>query len=742
METVIAIRNTHRPVTIDEVEGVISGYVYIWGTTEQRDEYDTWFDRARPPQLSYSGDITGLSLTYEHAQDDVVKKDLIGEITDFEYDETGLRFEAQLDRSSPFFGRVITEADVLSTSSASSPHLASFREDGSFESWVLSEVALTQYPAETRMPNIKVVRSSAEEQLRVAQEDDELVSEATEVEAIENEDSNESHNTEDENEMPDMQDLEALADSGASIDEVIAFLVENYSQEELTALMAAMQEMGEPEMLNAPANGDEQEEQLEDEGARSANPVSVLVEALRKAQEKADAAALTTRIQKLETALTAMKNAPPEENNDRHTRGVPGNNIETQGEPRIYSGLSARAMLFGHQILRSRHEQPSDEYLRVMNMRAVEALEAGQFKTTIDTDPAPSDRAVRSIMPFTRADEVMTSTASGFGDEWVAIAWSTNVWEKARNIQIFESLISKGMRVEEVPQGHESINILGDGADPTVYTIAQNADLTSNRPTPTVAITPAGTIVRLLTPGELGAAIAFSDVFEEDSLVPALSQLQQQIEDTMAEHIEKLMLNGDTETGGTGNINSDDGAPGTGLSTPYYIASNAMLKLAIVTNTDNSRDGGALDENDYRETLKLFASALRSRRGNIAFVVDSDTHSASLDIAAVKTDDVRRTNATITSGVLSNIWGVDVFESGFMGLAEADGKQSTTPSNNTLGRILAVYAPNWAMGWKRHIKVETDRDIIAGTDIIVAKMRLGFQYRTTDSSAVSYNLTV
>jgi len=101
---------------------------------------------------------------------------------------------------------------------------------------------------------------------------------------------------------------------------------------------------------------------------------------------------------------------------------------------------------------------------------------------------------------------------------------------------------------------------------------------------------------------------------------------------------------------------------------------------------------------------------------------------------------VRRTNATITSGVLTNIYGIDVYQTGFMALANSSGK--IPAAGGTLGRILCAYAPYWAMGWKRHITIETDRDILTGDNILVAKMRVGFKARGADAATVSYNLTV
>ena len=296
--------------------------------------------------------------------------------------------------------------------------------------------------------------------------------------------------------------------------------------------------------------------------------------------------------------------------------------------------------------------------------------------------------------------------------------------------------------MEEVPKGAESIYILLEGSDPTVYAISQDADLdTDARPDPNVTISPAGTGRGLLTVGEVGAGVYYSDVFEEDSMVPVASQLNRQMEEALAEHVDKLFINADSDKTASTNINLIDDTP----TTQYYTATDGARKLALITapaaSVTSARDGGAIDADDYRLTLKLMSSEIRSRRNGMLFIIDPDTETQSLDITEVKTQDVFSA-ATIEAGELRKIWGVDVASTGHLPLANSSGCVSTTGSNNTTGSILLVYAPYWAMGWKRKIKLEADKDIISGDNLIVAKMRLGFKYRSTKAATISYNLTV
>lgn len=716
-EPELLIIPTRQSATVfDAVEGLVRGYVFIWGSLDQRDSYETWFDKARPPSYCYDGDLRGYPLCYEHGQDGLIYgKAPVGVITNSYVDDIGLVFEGKLDRSHPQFERTVVslQRGELFTSSSSASHMAIWRDDGSFESWMMTELSFTAAPSEKLIPAVTIVRSTAEVTLGESRGDT-IPPAQTQV-------------TENEGTQMDIQALlQQLAASGMDAQTLVQALIEaGYSADEIAAACGQPQAMEESMDTAAPP-----------EAPRSAEYINQIMEVINimrdeKAQETM-ANAMAAMRSELD-ALKAAQNAAPVENEVRYAAPVRGSEISVS-EPSKYWGRSFQDLAFGQMVLRNKGLAVSEEYKRIMFARAADAVQANE---SVFSDPA-----VRSAIPFNtvRSNEVSISTAAGGGDEWVSIAWSSDMWEKARSNRIIEQIMSKGMQVEEVPQGAESIYILTEGADPTVYTIAQNADATSGRPSVNIGLTRPGTGRVLLTPGELGAAVAYSDVLDEDSVIRVASQYQAQMQVKLEETVEQLFINGDTATGASVNINLIDGTPGTGLSTPYYIASDGALKYALVTGSSTSRDGAVLDENDYRLTLKLFTATVRSRKAQMAFIIDPDTHNTSLDIAAIKTDDVKVSYSTITSGVLTNIYGVSVFESGFMPLANSAGKVPN--AGGTLGRILAVYAPYWAMGWKRRITVETDRDILTGANIIVAKMRLGFAARGADASVASYNLTI
>jgi hypothetical protein len=159
-----------------------------------------------------------------------------------------------------------------------------------------------------------------------------------------------------------------------------------------------------------------------------------------------------------------------------------------------------------------------------------------------------------------------------------------------------------------------------------------------------------------------------------------------------------------------------------------------------VTYTAQSRNGGAIDENDIRLTVKLMAKAIRNRKDRLIFLADSDTYNTMLDIVAIKTDDVRNRNSTLTTGDIESVFGYKVVESAFMELANNAGKVPVAAG--TLGRLLLVYPPYWGIAWKRKLTIENVYDPLSGTHVYVATMRMGMVARGTSGAAVSYNLTI
>lgn len=407
-----------------------------------------------------------------------------------------------------------------------------------------------------------------------------------------------------------------------------------------------------------------------------------------------------------------------------------------------YDNLSAGDLATMIGILRSAKREVSENILKALAIRATQDENVHQMART---------RAAMEMMGMpVKSNELNQSTLASYGDEWVSVTYSTELWDKIRSLA---NIVSKIPTVE-VPQGSESIQIPLQSTSPTFYKVAQASaqdSSTLGKATYTVTSSKMGTTNQTLTVGKLGARTLYTGELEEDSLLPWMTELRMDLEKEGAEILESLVIDGDTDTTATTNINDIAGTP---AGTEYYLVLNGFRKLALVTNTANSRSAGTLALEDFLETLKLMGIAGKNAmdKTKVSFIIDPWTHWKALELAELKTRDVFSA-PTIEQGQLMGIYGHEVIPTYNMhrfngdatyGLkANSAGKVDVdTAANNLYGSILAVRWDQWRLGWKRRMTFETSRIPQADATDIVMLMRVGLTYRDTDAAAISYGVTV
>lgn len=346
-----------------------------------------------------------------------------------------------------------------------------------------------------------------------------------------------------------------------------------------------------------------------------------------------------------------------------------------------------------------------------------------------------------------KANELNQSTLANYGDEWVGVTYSTQLWRRIAE----QTPVVGRIPTVQVPQGSESVIIPLESVAPTFYKVAQASAQAANPGaiTRTVTTSKMGTARQTLTVDKMGAAVYFTGELEEDSLIPWVSELRASMETEGAAVLEHVVIDGDTATSATTNINDIGGTP---AGNEAFLLFNGFRKLALVTNTANARSGGTLDIADFLETVKLMGLAGKNAidKRAVSFILDLWTHWKSLELAEIKTRDVF-VAPTIENGMLTNIYGYDVIATPNMHRANQDAtyglKANTagkvdldTAANNTTGSILAVRWDQWRLGYKRRITFETTRVPSADSTEIVALMRVGMINRDNEASAISYNI--
>lgn len=358
-----------------------------------------------------------------------------------------------------------------------------------------------------------------------------------------------------------------------------------------------------------------------------------------------------------------------------------------------------------------------------------------------------------------KANEVMQSTLANYGDEWIGVAYSQRLWEAIR----MGTFVVDNLPAMEMPPGHESMVIPLEAADPTFYKVAQvatsaNPSSTLGTPVATVPSSQMRTAQKSVTLSKMGCRVLWSGEMEEDSLIPFVAQLRRQIEKAGAQQMEHAIIDGDTDTTASTNINDIAGTP---AATDLFLMCNGFRKLPLITNTANSRDATTLTVEDYLETLKLMGVAGQNaaNQGAVDFIIDPWVHYKSLELGEVKTRDVFSA-PTLENGRLTGMWGHRIHVSHFMCYAgvlagtvstdayklksqSADGKvDQDTESDNVDGSILAVRWDQWLLAYRRRMTIETNRIAHADATEIVALARWGLAFRDNEASAISYGVTL
>lgn len=388
---------------------------------------------------------------------------------------------------------------------------------------------------------------------------------------------------------------------------------------------------------------------------------------------------------------------------------------------------------------------PEDQ-VRAMDQRAIDDL----FPRIPIAWLAPEDRAnaARGAFELTgayqRAVRAMDSAESGYGSQLIGAQYVGELWEAARReSRIFALLNSFEM------------------TDPTAY-LPVEADIpemlfvseSTTSSASNYATTKTGSNRAAVTAKKFVIHQMWSGELEEDSIIPFIPFLRRQAQISLSHYSDSVVLNGDETNAATGNINLDDADP---ADTKHYLAFDGIRHTGLVDNTNNRADvAGAITLDVLnKQRGRMVDSTYLTDWGHptdpndLVRIADPDTADRIAMLDEVLTVDKYGPQATVLTGEQAKVLGSPLIGSIAASKTEADGKVSTTAANNTKGQVTAFNRRAFVVGWRRRVKVETER--LPGTDQtrLVYSLRLGFgRYSPTGAASgieaadVLYNVTV
>ncbi len=756
----------------------VGGYLVRFTSENDRDLHNEWFDKTTDFLIERGYPIKAERMLLEHGLEDFAKVMPIGIIDLVKEDEFGLYIEGKLKTraeyeqmlkdmvqrkslmlSPPEISRkaelaekaikAIIETGKVGWSSGALPQSVRVNEEnGHIDSWAIIEASLTFTPAEpdNEASAIKSALAELETFLSLPSESQDAPKDAQHKEAIA------------DTVIEPSKTLKPISNKG------LKTMTPEMIKELIAVLQAMLQEQGAPEEEAMAMAGEVAEEMKaetpEEEQAKAVDEELVkawMGKAIAKAQAKFAKRAAAVSVAKglANAAANSYKqNAPVSDSafSGGYSAGNRGSTISV-GNNLKYAHLSASDMALGILMAlspaKSSGSKPhmedyfSEEYLKTFANKAVKHADSDPYGRNAKSAQhlqmgVQANALIKSVIPF-KANELDASNIAGQGDEWVGEWWSTDLWERERFERHYDKLVARGMMVETIPQGADTAHFPTEGSDPTAYVSPQANSVGANGlPETTANFSPFATGKVDCTPLEIKIATSVTVILEEDSVIAIAGQVNRQLNEAALETRDKLLVNGDDSLGTT-NINYDGTQVPLGLQRPYYTAADGM-RLHGLSNSNALDANNTLSLEQYRLTLAELDGELRQYYDRMVFMIDPTTEMASLAIPEIKTDDVRRSFATVTSGRILNIFGVDVLVNGFIPQTDTDGKVTATGNVANRGTILLVYAPYWGFAYKRNITLETARNIYSGTNDYVMSMRIGMVARGANASALSYNV--
>jgi hypothetical protein len=393
------------------------------------------------------------------------------------------------------------------------------------------------------------------------------------------------------------------------------------------------------------------------------------------------------------------------------------------------------------------HEGPSEELSRVFKAVSDAYYLSEEQAREIDRkaiDDLYPRLNKRQIEAHERAIRAMDTQESGYGSQLVGAQYVGDLWEAARpESRVFGLLNSFEMTA---PTAYLPVEVDIPEMLLVSESVANNSSAYATVKTGSqrVTVTAKKFVIHQMWSGEM----------EEDSIIPFVPFIRRQMALAVAHYSDSLVLNGDTTNAGTGNINLDDADP---ADTKHYLAFDGIRHAGLVDNTANSANmAGPL-------TLAALAAA-RGRMvdysylhdwghptnsGDLIYVADPATADQIAALDPVLNARIYNGGRDLLSGQVAAILGYPVISSIAMPLTEADGKVSTTGGNNTKGQLATFNRRGFVVGWRRRIRIETERLPATDQTRIVASLRLGMGRFTPtgaasgiESADVLYNITV
>lgn len=339
----------------------------------------------------------------------------------------------------------------------------------------------------------------------------------------------------------------------------------------------------------------------------------------------------------------------------------------------------------------------------------------------------PPSAALKEVLDEYRA---YTTTGTGAGLEWMPAGdFSRRIWA---DIYLSAEVCSQFPKIDSMPTDPYELPLDLGGTE-------SEDEWSGTTEALSIPTSEADTRDQTIRTKELAKAKEWSRTFEENSVFAMLPVFEEYLRRTGRESMDKLLMNADSTSTSTGNINSDDAAPSANAL--YLVSSNSVngiRRQAIIDNAAQfvNASAGALTITMINNMLAKMGK-YAAKPADVRIFADVFTYLFGIaGLAEVLTVDKYGPRATIHIGEVLKLKGSPVIVTGAIKKTEADGKISATPANNVRGQIVATHVNAWLLGYMRGLTLESDYHVLARKLILVGSFRQGHVSFGTRSTAI------
>lgn len=385
---------------------------------------------------------------------------------------------------------------------------------------------------------------------------------------------------------------------------------------------------------------------------------------------------------------------------------------------------------------------PDDEAKRI-DLQAIDNLfgriPKSEFRHLGTTRQQAYAQAVRAA--------TMDSTQSGFGQQLVGAQYVGDIWDQAFQ----EARVMPLINTFEMTAPTAYLPVAVDMPEP-IFVAESTSDVLATAQYPTVRT---GSQRVQVDAKKLIIHHVWSGEMEEDSIIALVPFYRMQAARSLAFFGDSGLLNGDTQTGANVNVNLIDGTPG---STKFYLAWNGIRKVGLLDNTANAIDvAGTITLANLRKLKALMLDAGRyvdwghpNDQRDLVYVADPQTADYIATLDEVLASKIELANqANLLTGQVASIVGNPVISTTAVGLTNAAGMVSATGANNTKGQVVAFNRNGYVLGWRRRVRIETERIPASDQTRLVYSYRLGIGRFTPNGNvsaqehaAVAYDISL